>query len=327
MTKWIENYLETIILGNPQTFKRVAVFPLSGANGEGRRHLTASEAFQAGALAVTEVNTGGSVPELKVINSGEQAVLLIDGEEVVGAKQNRVLNTTILIPPNSTVVIPVSCTEAGRWNYTSPHFTDSDVVMAQKARVKKLRSVSQSLDHSGNYASNQGQVWEDISALHQDLETNSPTAAMKDAFSAKSESIDECLAAFELQPKQRGILVVVDGIVVGFDVFSNADLYSQVHSKLIKSYVIETLYGAKKVTAEKSGGERAKLFLKSAATCDESKFKSVGLGFDYRFRGTDLVGSALVHEEESVHTAFFRSEGAEDESLVAGFRRRSGYRR
>ena len=38
---------------------------------------------------------GGSVPELKVINKAEIPILLLDGEELVGAKQNRVLNTTM----------------------------------------------------------------------------------------------------------------------------------------------------------------------------------------------------------------------------------------
>jgi hypothetical protein len=47
------------------------------------------------------------------------AVLIVDGEELVGAKQNRVVNLTILVPAQQTVVIPVTCVEQGRWHHVS----------------------------------------------------------------------------------------------------------------------------------------------------------------------------------------------------------------
>jgi hypothetical protein len=47
-------------------------------------------------IEAAEVNETGSVPELKVINRSPEMVLLLDGEELVGAKQNRIVNITIL---------------------------------------------------------------------------------------------------------------------------------------------------------------------------------------------------------------------------------------
>jgi ARG and Rhodanese-Phosphatase-superfamily-associated Protein domain len=35
-------------------------------------------------------------------------VLILDGEELVGAKQNRIVNVTILVVTQSEIVIPVS---------------------------------------------------------------------------------------------------------------------------------------------------------------------------------------------------------------------------
>jgi len=57
------------------------------------------------------------VPELKVISQSDRPILLLDGEELVGAKQNRVLNTTILLREKAETNIQVSCVEQGRWSY------------------------------------------------------------------------------------------------------------------------------------------------------------------------------------------------------------------
>ncbi|MGQ0579869.1 MAG: ARPP-1 family domain-containing protein, partial [Betaproteobacteria bacterium] len=71
---------------------------------------------------VTEISDSGSVPELMFSNEAEANILLMDGEELVGAKQNRVLNVSILVGGKSQVAVPVSCVEQGRWRWSSRHF-------------------------------------------------------------------------------------------------------------------------------------------------------------------------------------------------------------
>jgi hypothetical protein len=56
------------------------------------------------------------------------------GEELVGSKQNRIVNTTMLIQAKSTPVIPVSCVEQGRWNYRSPRFSSEERIMSPALR-------------------------------------------------------------------------------------------------------------------------------------------------------------------------------------------------
>jgi len=115
----------------PSTFKNLSLFPLH------RPDLTASEpdyllleeAIMGELARVTEVGAAGSVPELKFENGAEKPVLLLDGEELIGAKQDRVLSLTILAPPMHTTLIPVSCVEAGRWRMATPDFQPADHVM------------------------------------------------------------------------------------------------------------------------------------------------------------------------------------------------------
>lgn len=52
-----------------------------------------------------------------VTNNAVTPLILVDGDEITGAKQNRIVNTTILIPPKTTMAVSVSCTEHGRWHF------------------------------------------------------------------------------------------------------------------------------------------------------------------------------------------------------------------
>jgi hypothetical protein len=99
------------------------------------------EAVARGAVRVTEVGGGGAVPELRFENQGEKPVLLLDGEELIGAKQNRVVNLTILAPAKQVIVIPVSCVEAGRWRAKTEDFRPAEHVMYSRARAVKAAQV------------------------------------------------------------------------------------------------------------------------------------------------------------------------------------------
>jgi hypothetical protein len=87
---------------------------------------------QALALGIVRHRGGleaGSVPNLAVRNDGDTPVLLLHGEELIGAKQNRVVNVTMLVPAKTVLKIPVSCVEQGRWHFRSRKFGDSEHTM------------------------------------------------------------------------------------------------------------------------------------------------------------------------------------------------------
>ena len=277
-------------------------------------------------LTVKEVSESGSVPELKVINMGDKDVLLLDGEELTGAKQNRVLNTTVLIGAKSEVIIPVSCTEQGRWSYTSHEFKDSDVMMAYNIKRKKARSVMMNIRTTGTYRSNQSEVWDDIEDLSRNAGVHSRTSAMKDVFESKEKDINDYIKAFNVQVDQNGLMVFINGELMGFDVISSKSAYSVLHPKLIKSSAIEAILVRKKDKKEPDASY-AHMFLKDITTCTYTKHKSVGLGWDIRFEGKQKVGSALINEDNVIHMAFFTIDEAEQTGNISGLSRRRSYRK
>jgi ARG and Rhodanese-Phosphatase-superfamily-associated Protein domain len=325
MDTTVKKYLFGLTIEEPRRHKNMSVFPLLTSFDGGPDYTTLKDALEKSLLSVTEVSSGGSVPELKVINAAEMAVLLLDGEELAGAKQNRVLNTTILIKEKSETVIPVSCTEQRRWSYVSKGFHDSDTVMSPKLRVEKARTVSTSLHSTGQYRSDQGTVWQKIDEQAAKAGTVSRTGAMKDTFEQKTAELDEYLRAFPYVPLQKGLLVFIGGQAVGFDFVSREKAFELLYPKLIKSYAMEAVLEDKKDESNPAR-ELAEAFLKEAAGCEEKKYESIGRGHDFRYESGTIVGSALAVDDRVVHMAFFRVGEADKSGDMARTRHRIKFR-
>ena len=331
MKEIINGHFSGLRLGGELKFEEMILFPLFSDDALGPEYLTMKEALAEKSLIVTEVDAGGSVPELKVVNRAAIPVLILDGEELAGAKQNRVLNTTVLLKEKSETIIPVSCTEQGRWSYTSRQFHDSGYVMSSSLKMSKLRSVSDSLESGHGFQARQGEVWQEVESLMGYADVRSPSMAMKDIYDSRRVELDDYLDAFPCLPGQRGLLVLIGGRVVGFDVISREEAYRKLHGRLVRSYALDAFLWARRSRRRDADGspkDKARAFLKEAAASEAKRFNSVGHGWDYRFRGDRIVGSALVYRGTVIHTAFFRIGGRarrEDDRTTAAHRRR-GYR-
>src|SRR5207244_10930111 len=113
-------------------------------------------------LAVIEVSQGGAARTLSVSNPLDLNVLLFDGEELVGAKQNRILDRPVLVQAQSKTPVPVTCVERGRWAYRSERFAT-----APRAAYPSLRRARQ--------AGGQAAAWADVSAKAARMSATSPT--------------------------------------------------------------------------------------------------------------------------------------------------------
>ena len=71
MTRIIKNYLDQIQIGAEQSYKNLAIFPVLSDYVIPFDYLTLDEALSKNLIEVVEIDEGGSVPELKVINKSE----------------------------------------------------------------------------------------------------------------------------------------------------------------------------------------------------------------------------------------------------------------
>ncbi|HWA46786.1 MAG TPA: DUF6569 family protein, partial [Dongiaceae bacterium] len=178
----IRDFLADLEIGAPLSSGRLTIYPLLTNRTARPGYLTLDQALAKGLAHVSEVGEAGSVPDLLFRNDGDLPVLLLDGEELVGAKQNRILNLTILVPAKTTLKIPVSCVERNRWSYRSRHFTSSDRAYNARGRAEKMGQVAAAMATVGAPRSNQQSVWANVAATASRAQVHSPTAAMSDVY-------------------------------------------------------------------------------------------------------------------------------------------------
>src|SRR5512144_240306 len=234
----ISRTLAGLRLGKPAAFRNFALFPLLARDDARADYLTLDEALESGAAHITEVSESGSVLELRFVNDSDRRILLVDGEELVGARQNRILNLSILVGKRQDVVIPVSCVERGRWAYRSRHFGSAKRSLYAKARATKMRDVSFSLHASGERSSNQRELWASIERKQHAMGVESPTEAMSDIYVDRERELGGYESAFEAEPRQVGALFAINGRIRGAELFDSSATFAKFLRKVVKSYAL-----------------------------------------------------------------------------------------
>ncbi len=295
--------LRHVTCGTPSTFRNLTVVPLVSGRAYEADYVVLDDALARGWVEVTELTDSGHVPELKVVNRGDAAVLLLDGEELVGAKQNRVLNLTLLAPPRHTSVIPVSCVESGRWHRTSPSFSSAPRTQFAEGRAARIQQVTASLREDGCRHSDQGAVWNSINLKAARLGAISDTAAMSAIYERLDRSLDAFVAAFPPVEGQVGAVFLLNGSFAGLELFDARATWCKLVPKLVRSYGLDAIdyhgQDAPAVSFELSS------VIEQVRSSHFAVFSSVGEGEDVRLTGAAITGAALVARERVIHASVF----------------------
>jgi hypothetical protein len=301
-----------ITVGTPTTFRNLTLFPLLRPEPECAEpdYLLAEDAIGQGLAEITELADGGSVPELRFENNSPQAVLLLDGEELIGAKQNRVPNLTILAPPKRVTVIPVSCVEAGRWHMESAAFRPAPHVMYARGRAARTSQVTASMRSTGTRRSDQSAVWSDITAKASRMNAASPTQAMAAVYDHHALTIEEYVRAFDCAPIQAGVVFTIDGRAAGLDLFDHPHTLRRLFPKLVRSYALDAMETVTAAVPRRTGNASIEGFLEGIAKATIFTQPAVGLGQDVRISGKRMSGGALWAADRYIHVCAFSMSAA-----------------
>ncbi|NSW58303.1 MAG: hypothetical protein HPY44_20030 [Armatimonadetes bacterium] len=304
----LKDRIATLQVGEPISAGDLAVFPLLGTPQPGPDYLTLDEAVAQNAVVISEVDASGVVGEVIARNLAATLVLIVEGEQLVGAKQNRTLNTSVLLGAGQAVNIPVSCTESGRWHYVSRGFGPSRNYSHPEMRRQKSRSVNRSLRVRMGFRSDQHAVWQEVDRVATRLGAVSPTCdyeGVHEAVGRLQETRSGRLEEIRLPEDALGVVVTCRGRIEAADLFDRPRTLQLLWPKLARGYALCALDR----TSGKEPGELSTStvahFLESAASTASEKYPSPGVGETVRIDGPGITGACLTVGDHLVHASVF----------------------
>ncbi len=295
--------LDHLEVGSPIVATNLTMYPLLLQGEVAPSYLTLDEALASGLAIISEVSEAGSVPELRVENKATRPLLILDGEELVGAKQNRIVNLTILVPEQHTLHIPVSCVEAGRWAHRSRQFAAAGRTHYASGRARKLEQVSCAMRVDGSRSADQGAVWADIDEKARRLDAHSPTHAAEAMYERSRSALGDFEHRFEAVPLQAGGLFAINGAIAGMDLFDSQATWRKSMRKLVQSYGLDAVDPAGARSADSR--TQPELFLAIVKRAAQERFPAIGLGEDVRISGETVAGGALAVDGKVIHLVAF----------------------
>jgi hypothetical protein len=307
MAAAIENLAGKLEYREPQVRGNLTLFPLFfKAEAEPIPYLLLEEAIAMGGLTIEEASQEGNVNAVFITNNAGQPVLILDGDEILGAKQNRMVNATVLIAVGKRVEVPVSCVERGRWSRRSPVFDRAGEFGYSTLRKQKAEQVACCLKRTQRFDADQGAIWEEIDRKQAAVGAHSETDALHEIYRKKEDDLKSMIALLKLEEGQTGVAVFINNNFVCLDLFDRPEIFPKVWGKLLKSYAMEAL-GAK-TDSERPSKPDLQSIINSIRNSECSTYPSVSLGSDLRLTGAGIVGAGLALEDRVLHLSVFNKE-------------------
>jgi len=224
----------SITLGEPVFLRNLRVFPIHEdmPPGENGSYASIDDALGSHKGTFRELET----PDINTIafeNNFEKPVVMIDGEEITGALQNRIIAASSLVESRTSQKLAVVCAEEGRWN-------ELGGFRSGQCSYPRLRSIL--LKSRGMKKDVQQHVWSEIERKLTVTQTRSTTSSMHDIYVSLDDEVARYLEGFiGLDEGSVGFIGCAGDRILGCDIFYHPQMYRNFEKKLLRSYVLDAL--------------------------------------------------------------------------------------
>jgi ARG and Rhodanese-Phosphatase-superfamily-associated Protein domain len=324
--------IREVSVGEIESAEGLSIVPLIGKEQDNPCYRLFDETGVPG-FCVKEVDEAGSVTSLVAENDTSDRVLLLDGQQLIGCKQNRIVNMTILVPAKRCTPLPVSCVEHGRWSYDRRREQNNPEVPCEPApvmrsprrgtpvsvRARKSERMSTSLHEYGQSNADQSAVWRDVEEFGRALRSCSATGSLMDHCEQIRRKLESFVSNVRMPDNAVGLMVFEGERLVGVDLFDKSETLHAFATQLLQSYAAQWIAaeGANHHAVAKESATSALHQIGNQSGWKEEK--SPGEGSDWRLLSPAFSACALVWNDDAiVHLQAFpreckeRKEGAAD---------------
>ncbi|MDP6052287.1 MAG: HIRAN domain-containing protein [Candidatus Latescibacteria bacterium] len=278
--------------------KNLTICPIYSPNGHTPSYDLLKEAIEASHAEVTEMSEDGVVSELQIINRGTRRILIPEGIMLTGAKQDRIVNVTVLVAAASTFTLPVSCVEEGRWSSVSHGFKATHYA-PHSLRANNNVSVREDRESGGRGHGDQNQVWNDVARTMSDMHVESETQSLPESYEKASDLMAAYGNSISLPEGCSGVLVGIAGRICGMDYFGHADTFTRMWPGLSDAYFFEA---ARQATDESVIPDRqASDYLDTVRETLNTSHSTLGEGTELHLSDPRITGSALWDMDRLCH--------------------------
>lgn len=246
--KTIAPFLDNLIVGKAVSYQGLTVFPLCVVHGDFDAQsadvATLGQGIAEGWLRAEET---GAMERVRLRNLGTARALALDGETLIGAAQNRMLNTSAVLPPGRDCELESCCVEVNRWEPKKKGageeerlFTGSGLAHGSLRRLK-MEQAEHSLMSDRVARVDQKEVWRNIVRQFGISGASTKTLDIHDLYEFWSPALRVYEQRFYMQKGQKGMVSFLDPDTWFIDVFLNYDMMAAYFRPLVRSYAFDDL--------------------------------------------------------------------------------------
>ncbi|MFZ2654073.1 MAG: HIRAN domain-containing protein, partial [Victivallales bacterium] len=310
MTDKLREFFKEIGIGQAISNENVTVVPLFGKIDDDCKYMSCGDALDKELLNVQEVSESGVVSTLSATNRGEKPVFIISGQGLKGAKQDRIVNVSIIIDIKTEIKVPVSCVEARRWHYSTNNVFRKSNVAAPQVRYSLHKSVNENVKTYRRYCSHQGEIWNTVDKVAEGAGVKSETSCLNDVYDNYEKKLKDFSEKIKYPDKACGLAVFNGSKLVSVDYFGHPELMKVSWDDIVRSVALGAVESANKSGSKKQGTLKAdqeiKKFLDGILENAAAPERSPGKGQYVRSQSKKHKAGLLIDDDKLVHLSAYK---------------------